>query len=90
MDMEEIATKISNHETRLENLEGYQEKQNGTINEVDSKVDSLRNYVRGQFDKIRERIDGMFYWLLAFLITVIGGMGTIVYFLWQILINGGA
>lgn len=41
MDNENIVKTLSNHESRLENLEEYQEKQNGLISDINTKLDRL-------------------------------------------------
>lgn len=37
----ELAIEVGRHEERLENLEGWQKKQNGTIVRVEEKVDKM-------------------------------------------------
>jgi len=39
--MEKIVKKLSNHDSRIENLEDYQEKQNGLISDINDKLDGL-------------------------------------------------
>ena len=39
--MEKIVGELSDHESRLINLEDYQKKQNGTMDRIESKVDKL-------------------------------------------------
>ena len=41
MDMEKIVKKLSNHDSRIKNLEEYQEKQNGLISDINDKLDGL-------------------------------------------------
>jgi len=39
--MKKIVKKLSNHDSRIENLEDYQEKQNGLISDINDKLDGL-------------------------------------------------
>jgi len=41
VDMEKIVKKLSNHDSRIKNLEEYQEKQNGLISDINDKLDGL-------------------------------------------------
>lgn len=41
MDMEQIAATLARHEERLDALEQYQSKQNGSLQRVEDKVDKL-------------------------------------------------
>jgi len=39
--MEKMVKKLSNHDSRIKNLEEYQEKQNGLISDINDKLDGL-------------------------------------------------
>lgn len=45
MDMETVVEKLSNHDSRIENLEEYQKKQNGTLSRLEDKLDKLKLWV---------------------------------------------
>lgn len=41
MDNETIVISVSGHEERLNNLEAYQKKQNGSLQRIEKKIDNL-------------------------------------------------
>ena len=41
MDVVKVIDKLANHDSRLCNLEIYQDKQNGTMQRIEKKVDRL-------------------------------------------------
>ena len=45
LNQEEMVERMSKLEAKVENLEGWQKNQNGTIRQVDSKVDKLQFWI---------------------------------------------
>lgn len=52
----ELAEAVARHDERIESLEGYQKKQNGSL-------DKLTNRVEG----VQEQIRGLYLWVMALL-----------------------
>jgi len=48
MATEEVATVVARHDERIENLEGWQKKQNGALIRIDQKVDRLLYWLMGE------------------------------------------
>lgn len=47
MDMEQIIATLAQHSERLDNLEEYQEKQNGSLQRLEAKVDKIYAWLIG-------------------------------------------
>lgn len=45
MDMENIVRTTSAHEERLKSLENYQKKQNGHLEKIDKKLDTMHGWL---------------------------------------------
>jgi hypothetical protein len=45
MDMENIVRTTSAHEERLKNLEDYQKKQNGHLEKIEKKLDTIYDWL---------------------------------------------
>ena len=49
---------VDSLEARVRNLEGWQDKQNGSIHQVNEKVDKINDKFDAKFDRLQ-------YWLLG-------------------------
>lgn len=47
MEMEEIVRTLASHSSRLDNLERWQESQNGSIHKVRDEVNEIRKWIMG-------------------------------------------
>lgn len=74
LENEHIVCQLSEHNNRLKNLESYQDKQNGTIGKVKKGV-----------DKVNDRVDEIYVFILSALITAAGGLIGIIFMLYKLL-----
>ena len=60
MATEEVATVVARHDERIENLEGWQKKQNGALIRIDQKVDRLLYWLMGEMAALILLVIGIF------------------------------
>lgn len=68
MDMEQIAATLARHEERIDALEQYQAKQNGSLQRLETKVDKL-------YSQQMALLGGMVTSLLILVFNLLRGRG---------------